>query len=181
MNIYLSGSNRKQNCYQILQDIKEKEDTLIALADKKIKYCLGCNSCVNTIEQYCILEDDMQEIYKEMLKADKIIIASPIYMNHIPGILKNVIDRLNPLCCHEMLKGKKVYLLTIGQLSEEENREVAEEIERYFKEISEFFYFDFIYLANLSSGDIEKIDDIKRNYSNYEEIVEQIRNRINQE
>lgn len=176
MNIYISGSNRKQNCYHILEDIKGEEDKLISLADKHIEYCLGCNCCINNLKKYCKIEDDMQEIYEDMLKADNIIIATPIYMNHIPGILKNVIDRLNPFCCHELLKGKKIYLITVGQLSEEENKEVAEGIEKYFQELSEFFYFDFVYLKNLSSGDIKQIDDIKRNYSNYGEIVKEIKN-----
>ena len=64
---------------------------------------------MNNLQEYCVIDDDMREIYHEMKKANKIVIATPIYMNHISGILKNVIDRLNPYSRHEeLLKGKKV-------------------------------------------------------------------------
>ena len=128
MNLYINGSNRKQNCDRILKDLKEKDDVLFSLADKNINYCLGCGACANHLEEFCVIEDDMQELYKNMVKAEKIIIATPIYMNHITGILKNVIDRWNPYSSRpEILKGKTIYLITIGQISEKENQEVANE------------------------------------------------------
>ena len=115
MNLYISGSNRNKNCYKILNDIKNKEDKIISLKNKNINYCLGCSSCINKLKEYCVIKDDMREIYLEMKEANKIIIASPIYMNFITGILKNMIDRLNPYSSHdEILKGKKVYLILTG-------------------------------------------------------------------
>ena len=48
--------------------------------------------------------NNMQEIYEEISKKDTIIIASPIYMNHITEILKNVIDRFNPYSCQKVLE-----------------------------------------------------------------------------
>lgn len=88
MNLYISGSNRKQNCYKVLTDLKSEEDKLISLADKSINYCLGCSACMDELEGYCIIEDDMQEIYEGILKSDKIIIATPVYMNHITDFKK---------------------------------------------------------------------------------------------
>lgn len=179
MNLYISGSNRNKNCFKVLSDLRKDEDKLISLADKSINYCLGCSSCMEELEEYCIIEDDMQEIYEYMIRADKIIIASPIYMNHITGILKNVIDRLNPFSCHGNLKGKKLYLITIGQMSEEENEEIATSIKQYFEGLSEFMEFEFHFVKNLSSGDIETIDDVSKNYENYDNILEEIKNKIN--
>lgn len=63
MNLYINGSNREKNSYTILKDIREKDDKLISLARKSINYCLGCNACINNLEEYCVIEDDMQEIY----------------------------------------------------------------------------------------------------------------------
>lgn len=180
MNLYISGSNRKQNCYKVLTDLKNKEDKLISLADKSINYCLGCSACINDLQGYCIVEDDMQEIYEGILKSDKIIIATPVYMNHITGILKNVIDRFNPFCNHEeLLKGKKFYIIAIGQMDEEENEEIAENIKEYFEGIGEFLGFESIFLRYLSSGDIESIDDVVKNYNNYEEMIEKMKEQIN--
>lgn len=173
--LYISGSNRKNNCYEFLKDIMNDSDKLISLSDLNIKYCTGCISCEKEIENYCILNDDMNEIYEEMLKTDKIIIMTPIYMNQITGLLKNMIDRLNPFCIHESLRKKKIYLITVGQVSEDENEEIKEDIEKYFKGISEFFYFDFEYLKNLSSGEM---DSIKSNYENYKDIINELKEKI---
>lgn len=180
MNLYINGSNREKNSYTILKDIMEKNDKLISLANKSINYCLGCNACRNDLKEYCIIEDDMQEIYEEILKTDKIVIATPIYMNHITGILKNVIDRFNPFSWHdELLKGKTIYLITIGQMSEEENNDIATNIKEYFESIGEFIGFDVVFLKNLSSGDIETIDSIKDNYGDkYVNIINELKEKI---
>ena len=88
MVLFINGSNRKGNCSRILNDLKEKDDKLIELSDKSINYCLGCNACLSELKSHCIIEDDMQEIYEYILEVDKIVIATPIYMNHITGLLK---------------------------------------------------------------------------------------------
>ena len=181
MTLYISGSNRKKNCYKILEDLKDGADTLISLADKNIHYCLGCISCVNNLEEYCVINDDMREIYHEMEKADKIVIATPIYMNHISGILKNVIDRLMPYFSHdELLKGKKVYIITVGQMGEKENEEIADNIKTYFESLAEEDFMDFnvVFLMNLSSGNIVTIDDVTKNYDNYNQIIEELKQKI---
>ena len=181
MTLYISGSNRKKNCYKILEDLKGENDKLIALADKNIQYCLGCNTCVNNLEEYCVIDDDMREIYYEMKKADKIVIATPIYMNHISGILKNVIDRLNPCSSQdELVKGKKVYNITVGQMDEEENEEIADNIKTYFESLAEEDFMDFnvVFLRNLSSGDLETIDDVTKNYDNYNQIIKELKQKI---
>ncbi len=179
MNLYISGSNRKRNCYRICNDLKKDEDMLISLADKNIRFCLGCNKCINILEKYCVLNDDMQEIYKYLLYTDKVIIVTPIYMNHITGILKNVIDRLNPFTFREnILKGKKIYIITVGQMEEDENEEIANNIKEYFEGISEFMEFEVIFLKNFSSGDISLIDDITKKYKNYKDIIEELRKKI---
>lgn len=129
----------------------------------------------------CVLKDDMNQIYDEIGKCDKIIIMSPIYMNQITGILKNVFDRFNPYCASENLKGKKIYLITVGQMSEEEQREICDSIDNWFNSISEFLYFDFEYLYNFTSGDILEIDNIEKMYkkSKLDSIIENIKNKIN--
>lgn len=176
MNLYINGSNRNQNCYKILSDLKEEEDMLFSLADKSINYCLGCSSCVNHLENFCILEDDMQELYQYMIEAEKIIIATPIYMNHITGILKNVIDRWNPYSSHEeILKGKTIYLITVGQMSERENEEIAENIKNYFESVGEIMEFESIFLRNFSSGENDKVME---EYSNYEGIIRELKEKI---
>ncbi len=172
MNLYLCGSKRKKNCFKILNDIKEERGEMICLGDKDIKFCLGCNSCEKKLENFCVINDDMKQVYEKILEADNLIIASPIYFNQVTGILKNMIDRLNPFCNHEALEGKKVFLITVGTMSEEENGEVSNHIQDYFNELAEIFKFELTYLKNFTSN-IE--DDVEKSYTNYASIVNDLK------
>ena len=180
MNLYISASNRKNNSYNLLNKLRSENDIFISLADLNIKYCIGCNACQTNKKNECVLTDDVNKIYNAISKCDKIIIMSPIYMNQITGILKNVFDRFNPYCASEKLKGKKIFLITVGQMSEEEQKEVCESISDWFKSVSEFMYFDFEYLYNFTSGDIIEVDDIEKMYkeSQLNTIIENIKNKI---
>lgn len=153
---------------------------MISLKDKDINYCLGCSACTNKLKDYCIIKDDMKEIYEDIIQAEKIIIASPIYMNFITGKLKNLIDRLNPYSSHsEILNGKKIYLILTGQLDEEENEEICNNINKYFKGLAEFMEFDFSFLGYLCSGDVEKVNDVTKFYEDYDSIVKKLKLQIN--
>lgn len=180
MNLYISGSNRKNNCYNFLNRIKGKDDILLSLKDLDIKYCGGCSACAKNSTNTCILNDDMNIIYDAIDRCNKIIIMSPIYMNQITGILKNVIDRFNPYCSSEKLREKKIFLITVGQMSEDEQQEVVEDIKKYFESLSEFLYFDFEYLYNFTSGDIFEVDNINKMYNekNLIEIINSIKSKI---
>ena len=176
MVLYINGSNRKENCSRILNDLKEKDDKLIELSDMSINYCLGCSACANKLKEYCVIEDDMQEIYEDIKKTNKIVIATPIYMNHITGLLKNVIDRFNPYTSHEeLLKGKTLYIITVGQMSEEENQDIAMNIRKYFESIGEFMKFNVVFLKNFTSG---VTDDVSKANKDYEEIIKKIKEEI---
>lgn len=181
MNLYISASNRKQNSYNLLSEIKNDEDILYSLKDFDIKYCIGCNACQKNENNKCILNDDMDKLYKAIEGTNKIIIMSLIYMNQITGILKNVLDRLNPYCASEKLKGKKIYLITVGQMSEDEQKDVSDNIKKWFESISKFLYFDFEYLYNFTSGDALTIDNINKMYTKIElkDITNYIKNKIN--
>lgn len=181
MNLYISGSNRKGNSYNFLKSIKNNEDILLSLNDLDIKYCGGCNACAENESNTCIIKDEMHKVYEAIDRCEKIIIMSPIYMNQITGILKNMIDRFNPYCYSERLRGKKIFLITVGQMSEEEQIEVVDDIKKYFEGISEFLYFGFEYLYNFTSGDIIEIDDINKMYTpeDLRIIINDIKNKIN--
>lgn len=182
MNLYISGSNRKHNSYNFLKNIKSQDDILYSLKDLNIKYCLGCNCCAKNEGNNCILNDDMNLIYEAINKCDNIIIMSPIYMNHITGILKNVFDRFNPYCSSEKLKNKKIFLITVGQMSEDEQKEICDTINEWFESLTEFLYFDFEYLYNFTSGDIFEIDDINKMYKSddLQNIIDTIKKKINE-
>lgn len=109
-----SSSLRKGSNSEILAlKIKEGAERsgnivkFLSARDIDVKCCTGCLSCVKTGK--CVLQDSMNDLYKEIADSDILIFASPIYYYGISGLLKTFLDRLNPLFNSEY-KFKEVYL-----------------------------------------------------------------------
>jgi multimeric flavodoxin WrbA len=92
------GSPRKGKTYQAIKSLEENSPeidlNILMLNELDIGLCKGCYLCNSRGEEYCPLKDDRDTILAEMEKADGIIFASPVYVNHITGTMKNFIDRL---------------------------------------------------------------------------------------
>ena len=73
-------------------------------------------------------------------------------------------------------------LLTVGQMNEDEQKEVVDSLDSYFRSIADFLYFDFEYLYNFTSGDVLEVDDINGMYSeeHLDEIINNIKSKINE-
>ena len=176
MNLFINGSNREQNSFNILNDIKTEDDELISLSHKDLKYCLGCGTCINKLEKHCVLDDYITNfIYPKMLKADKIIIASPLYMSNITGILKNMIDRLYPFYNHQYFNGKEICLILSGHGTYLDNEEEINDIIKYFEGISEWMNFKFKFLNYFCSGDPNNNENIKNIDQDYLEKINKIK------
>ena len=65
----------------------------INVAHKNIKGCMGCEYCREKEKGVCVQKDDMQAIYPEILSADMIVFASPIYYFTLSAQLQAVIHR----------------------------------------------------------------------------------------
>lgn len=63
------------------------------LQDLKISPCRACDTCQKHDSKGCATEDDMQEIYPKLIKADAWIIASPVYWFTMSAQTKIFIDR----------------------------------------------------------------------------------------
>ncbi len=68
---------------------------LVSLADEKIGPCTHCNWCLRKQirEKPCVQEDDMSELYGQLMEADGIILASPAHFGRLSGALADFIDR----------------------------------------------------------------------------------------
>eukprot|EP00727_Mastigamoeba_balamuthi_P008095 m51a1_g3906 hypothetical protein (205) ;mRNA; r:129057-129941 len=66
-----------------------KEISLSALSYAPCDYCAACHRSGGS----CVRKDDMQLIYKEILEADVIIHATPIFFFHMPAHAKSYLDR----------------------------------------------------------------------------------------
>lgn len=179
MKLFISASSREKNCFDLLNDIKSKDDELISLSDKNIRFCLGCNSCINKLDKHCVLDDYISnELYDKILKSDKIVIASPLYMSNISGLLKNLIDRLYPFYNHNLFNGQEICLILLGQASKEDNEEEINGIIRYFEGISEWMNFKFKFIDYLCTGDPNSKKNIKDIIPDYDIIKEKLMKKI---
>ena len=80
----------------------------ITLYDKTIGFCKGCLTCVKT--QRCVIQDDANAIVQQMLTADVIAFATPVYYYGMCGQMKTLLDRANPLFSADY-RFRDIYLL----------------------------------------------------------------------
>ena len=93
------GSPRKGGNTDILVDTildgarsKGAEVEKVHVYDLKFKGCIHCQTC-KTKTDYCVLKDDVTELYEKIQTSDAVVFASPIYMGRITGTLKTFFDR----------------------------------------------------------------------------------------
>jgi len=66
----------------------------IFLVEKEIKHCLGCVDCWIKTPGKCVQNDDMGELIEKFIGSDVSVLATPIHIDNVSGIMKNFIDRL---------------------------------------------------------------------------------------
>lgn len=107
----ISSSPRRNGNSETLLDMvtsgMKRKGTVIkkvALANLHIRPCTGCMACSKTGE--CIIKDDMQVLYDDLLSANVLLVASPIYFKGLPCQLKCLIDRCQALWARKYVLGK---------------------------------------------------------------------------
>lgn len=94
----ICGSPRKGNTHSVLNSIKENypdiEFNVLQLSELNFEFCTGCYACVKRGQEKCPIKDDRDMIINEMLNADGLILASPVYSHMVSATMKNFFDRL---------------------------------------------------------------------------------------
>lgn len=86
--------------------VLEGEVRIIQAYTANIAPCVDCRACRQQIG--CIVEDDMQEIYKELESCDNVILATPVYFSQPTGKLLDVCSRLQMLFCARFFLHKRL-------------------------------------------------------------------------
>ena len=109
----IMGSPRKGGNTDILLDgaLQEAQSngfkvSKISLRSKKIAPCNGCLKCTRSGK--CVIKDDMEEIYEEMIESDGIIWATPVYFWSMSSHTKTVMDRTYALLYPKLQLTNKV-------------------------------------------------------------------------
>ena len=124
MNILaIIGSPRKGKATDTLVDkaiegVKAKHPdsivTKINLVDYNIQYCKNCLTCrdADTSKPLskCIINDDMTQIYEEILKSDALILGTPVHSGYATALMMIFLERITWI----FAKPEKRYLTISG-------------------------------------------------------------------
>jgi len=82
-----------------LEGLREEgaEIELFYIYKLNVKPCLGERSCWTKTPGICIQDDDVRMLLPKIRQADVIVFAAPVFVDGMPGTLKNLIDRLIPI------------------------------------------------------------------------------------
>jgi len=98
--VAINGSPRKDgNCTQIIDVVRKAvEDAGVEFKELQpganVHPCLACYKCLENNQHYCVQDDAVNEVIQECIKADGILLVSPVYHSGVAGNMKCVIDRL---------------------------------------------------------------------------------------
>ena len=90
----------------------EVQAETVLLAHQNIQHCRGCRLCFDKGEHMCPNKDDVLQIRDKMLDADLLVMASPIYVEDVSGVMKMFIDRMAFLCHRPAFFGKPAFVIT---------------------------------------------------------------------
>lgn len=148
--LIIFGSPRKEgNTASLLSPFMDEleklgaETELIDVYEKNISGCRVCFECQKEERLYCVIDDDMQPVYRAVEEADLVVIAAPVYIWSVPAPVKAVLDRLAYASCRyygenpsgaSYLKGRKFAVLTThGYPREKATDLLDEEMKRFCK------------------------------------------------
>jgi hypothetical protein len=63
----------------------------------RVAPCSGCGSCGLKTPGRCVVKDDMQGIYRQIVASDVLVLATPVRFGSYCAQLKKVVDRFQPL------------------------------------------------------------------------------------
>ena len=104
-----AGGNSETLCDQFIRGAEMAGNKVekLRLKDLKIGFCTGCGVCNETHQ--CVQRDDMAMLLDKLVKADIIVIATPVYFYCVSAQLKVMIDRLCPR--YTEIADKRFYLI----------------------------------------------------------------------
>ena len=97
-----------QEALLITENDPEIQKSFFYLSELEISGCHHCNWCIKhqTAEKYCTISDGMDLIYPALLRADVIILATPVHIGRMSGLISNLIDRLRVFAYGNFHSGK---------------------------------------------------------------------------
>jgi len=97
----VKNSNTERILEEALKSIQREgvQTEIVTLHGKTVQDCIHCNWCLLKQEEgkFCSIEDDMARIYRAILDADGLLLATPVYIGRLSGHMAALLDRLRAL------------------------------------------------------------------------------------
>lgn len=156
--VLLNGSPRKGNTYKAIETFKSALNpaytvTDIRLYDYSILPCRNCNACQQGAPG-CILKDDTRQLLQEVLEADVVVMATPVYYWGMSAQLKLLIDKFYSV--NAQLTGKNIKLISIVCGANTVEDVQYELIDRQLGAIARYLQWD--YVRNIAASVYEPND-----------------------
>jgi multimeric flavodoxin WrbA len=96
--VIIYGIEHKGSTYNVVQLFKNRlgihDDNLkeFFLPKNMPHFCVGCNNCFMKGEVFCPHNDYVAPIKEAIINAELIILASPVYLFHVTGQMKTLLD-----------------------------------------------------------------------------------------
>lgn len=112
-NLFILGSPRKNGnsetmAQAVAAGLLKNKDTdsveFIRLNTLQIKPCQACGGCSSSGN--CIIDDDMNELYRKTDDSDRLFFVSPVYFYGLTAQIKSYIDRCQARWSRKYLLGK---------------------------------------------------------------------------
>lgn len=96
------GPRKNRNTAKMLESALEgaaeagAETSLIHLYDLKYSGCVSCFACkrLKNNAEICVIKDDLRPLLEEAMRADAVIMGSPIYFSDVTAALRAFLERL---------------------------------------------------------------------------------------
>lgn len=136
--LVITGSPRKNGNSNTLAEnfIKGAEEaghTVVRFdsAFKNVHPCIACNKCGMNGE--CVFKDDFEFVKANIIDADTVVFATPMYYFGISAQIKAVIDRFYAINGQIHVPKKAVLLMTYADTSEKEAQPIISHYEALIK------------------------------------------------
>jgi multimeric flavodoxin WrbA len=137
--------------------------------DLNIKGCIACEACTDGKVEVCVHKDDFIGLAAEIIKADCLVVASPVYMGQITGPLKTLLDRWYTFADEKFnirhVQGKKLVVMTTSGAPAQQFAAVTEYLKEWF---GGFFKLDCI--GKVTVGEVSDEGDVLKNEAALREV-----------
>lgn len=106
------------------------------LYDSSFRGCIACGACDHPLDEHCVMRDDFTARIADILEADLVVFATPVYFGQVSGPMKCFIDRW---CCFfdrefriRHVAGKRYMVVTASNAPAEKFASVADYFRTWF-------------------------------------------------